>query len=190
MRCPVRLRLIAALGAALLDVGCAGVKSPSPPPPAAPIATPAPEINNPSPASTATAARPVAPDMKSTAKTAAAATPSAKPGAAAGPATPKAPLDLKALETRLKETKAIGVLTKLSLKNQVDDLLNQFRAFYQGTLKTTVAELRPPFDRLVLKLLSLLQDSDPSLAAAIVASREAIWAILSDKTKFAALDRS
>jgi biotin operon repressor len=40
----------------------------------------------------------------------------------------------------------------------------------------------------VLKLLSLLQDSDPSLAAAIATSREAIWAILSDRTKFASLD--
>ena len=100
---------------------------------------------------------------------------------------PKAepPLDLTSLETRLKETKAIGVMTKISLKNQVDDLLNQFRAFYAGKLKTTLAELRRPYDLLVLKVLSLLQDSDPSLAAAIVASREAIWGILSDPVKFA-----
>lgn len=67
-------------------------------------------------------------------------------------------------------------------------MLNQFRAFYQGKLKITLAELRRPFDLLVLKLLSLLQDSDPSLAAAIAASREAIWGILSDKTRFASLD--
>jgi hypothetical protein len=102
---------------------------------------------------------------------------------AAKPQTP--PLDLNSLETRLKETKAIGVLTKIALKNQVDDLLNEFRAYYKGTLKTTLAELRRPYDLLVLKVLSLLQDSDPTLAAAIVASREAIWAILSDPVKFA-----
>ena len=95
------------------------------------------------------------------------------------------PLDLGSLETRLKETKAIGIMTKISLKNQVDDLLNQFRAFYAGKLKTTLAELRRPYDLLVLKVLSLLQDADPSLAAAIVASREAIWGILSDPVKFA-----
>jgi hypothetical protein len=100
--------------------------------------------------------------------------------------TPKEPpLDLASLETRLKETKAIGVMTKIALKNQVDDLLNQFRAFYAGKLKTTLAELRRPYDLLVLKVLSLLQDGDPSLAAAIVASREAIWGILSDPVKFA-----
>ena len=88
------------------------------------------------------------------------------------------------LEQRLKDTSAIGVLTKISLKNQVDDLLEQFRAFYQGKLKTTLSELRRSYDLLVLKVLALLQDSDPSLASAIVASREAIWAILADRAKF------
>jgi hypothetical protein len=97
------------------------------------------------------------------------------------------PLDLTSLEARLKDTEAIGVMTKIALKNQVDDLLDQFRAFYSGKLKTTLAELRRPYDLLVLKVLSLLQDSDPSLAAAIAASREAIWGILSDPKKFATI---
>ena len=97
------------------------------------------------------------------------------------------PLDLPSLEKRLKETNAIGVMTKLALKNQVDDLLNQFRAFYAGKLKTTLDELRRPYDLLILKVLSLLQDKDPSLAAALAASREAIWAILSDPVKFGAM---
>ncbi len=97
------------------------------------------------------------------------------------------PLDLASLETRLKQTKAIGVLSKIAISNQVDDLLDQFRAFYQGKLKTTLAELRRPYDLLVLKVLSLLQDSDPALASAIVASREAIWGILADPGKFAAI---
>ena len=94
-------------------------------------------------------------------------------------------MDLKTLETRLKDTKAIGVLTKLTIKNQVDDLLDQFRAFYQGRLKTTLGELRAPYDRLVLKIVALLQDADPPLARDIVASREEIWGILADPAKFA-----
>ena len=97
------------------------------------------------------------------------------------------PLDLKSLETRLRETKAIGVFTKLTVKNQVDDLLEQFRAYYQGKLKTTLAELRRSYDLLVLKVLALLQDADPPLASAIAASRESIWAILSNPAKFAAV---
>ena len=69
----------------------------------------------------------------------------------------------------------------------MDDLLDQFRAYYQGKLKTTLAELRRPYDLLVLKVLSLLQDSDPALASAIAASREAIWGILADPAKFATI---
>lgn len=94
------------------------------------------------------------------------------------------PLDLEALKTQLRETKAIGVFTKIALKNQVDDLLNQFRAHYQGRAKTTLDELRQPYDMLLLKVLSLLQDSDPVLARTIVASRESIWSVLADPAKF------
>jgi hypothetical protein len=98
-----------------------------------------------------------------------------------------APLDLASLETRLRDTSAVGFMTKLTLRNQVDDLLDEFRAFYAGRLETTMAELRRGYDLLMLKVLSLLQDKDPALAAALAASREAIWAILSDRAKFAAM---
>jgi hypothetical protein len=106
----------------------------------------------------------------------------APPTAVAKPEAP--PLDLKSLEARLKETKAIGVFTKLTVKNQVDELLDRFRAFYQGRLQTTLAELRRSYDMLVLKVLALLQDADPQLANAINASREAIWGILSNRERF------
>jgi hypothetical protein len=94
------------------------------------------------------------------------------------------PLDMAALKARLRDTHAIGVFTKLALKNQVDDLLNQFRAHYQSGQKTSVASLRQPYDMLVLKVLSLVQDGDPSLARTISGSREAIWSILADPEKF------
>jgi hypothetical protein len=94
-------------------------------------------------------------------------------------------LDLAALEQRLRDTHAIGVFTKLSLKNQVDDLLDQFRAYHRGAGKPPLTQLRQEYDLLLLKVLTLLQDSDHELAAAIASSREAIWGILTDKDKFA-----
>ncbi len=140
---------------------------------------------------------PESPDTGSSAAKATPPRPAAPPKAAAPPAaqSPQAevtkqkgpPLDLDSLKERLKDTKAIGVLTKIALKNQVDDLLDQFRAYYQGKLKVTLAELRRSYELLVQKVLSLLQDSDPSLATAIVASRDAIWGILSDPKKFATI---
>jgi hypothetical protein len=110
------------------------------------------------------------------------------PAAAAKPAAPeaaKAPtLDLGSLEQRLKDTKAIGVFTKLSLKNQVDDLLGELRAFHKGAAKTQVAALRQKYDTLIIKVLTLLQDGDPQLASTIASSREALWGILMDPQKF------
>jgi hypothetical protein len=149
--------------------------------PAAPSAAPS---NGP------TVGKTTPPGAKSPAKTPAPAAPGAQPSRKDGTppevAKPKAPpLDLASLEQRLKETKAIGVLTKITLKNQVDDLLDQFRAYYQGKLRSDLAALRRSYDLLVLKVLSLLQDGDQALATAIAASREAIWGILSDPEKFA-----
>ena len=95
-----------------------------------------------------------------------------------------APLDFASLGTRLRQTKAIGALTKLSLKNQVDDLLGKFRAYHKRQGTATLPELRRSYDMLLLKVLSLLQDSDPPLARDIVQSRAAIWGILADPRKF------
>ncbi|MCK9382019.1 MAG: hypothetical protein M0P95_13280 [Sulfuritalea sp.] len=94
------------------------------------------------------------------------------------------PLDVAALKLRLRDTNAIGVLTKLALKNQVDDLLKQFRSRYLTGQKTSVANLRQPYDLLVLKVLTLIQDGDPPLARTISGSREAIWGILADPEQF------
>ena len=93
-------------------------------------------------------------------------------------------LDLKSLEQRLRDTHAIGTFTKLSLKNQVDDLLDEFRDFYRGKIKTPLSALRQRYDLLLMKVLTLLQDSDTALASAISSSREAIWDILKDPNKF------
>jgi hypothetical protein len=96
-------------------------------------------------------------------------------------------LDLTALKQRLRDTSAIGVFTKLALKNQVDDLLDKFRGFYRGQVKVTLPELRQAYELLVQKVLALIQDSDPPLAKEILASREAIWGLLADPQKFATL---
>jgi hypothetical protein len=94
-------------------------------------------------------------------------------------------IDLPELERRLRDTRAIGVFTKLSLKNQVDDLLDSFRTLYEGSNKHASPELRQRYDSLLLKVLNLLQDGDPQLAATISSSRESIWGILADPDKFA-----
>jgi hypothetical protein len=116
------------------------------------------------------------------------------PPPARSPAKPEVPvkaapaptLDCASLESRLRATKAIGVLTKLSLKNQIDDLLQGFKQFHQGR-GPAVRTLRERYDLLLMKVLSLLQNDDPRLASDVSASREKIWAILVDPAQFAKL---
>jgi len=112
------------------------------------------------------------------------ATPAAAQTATTQPVAKPPALDLAGLERRLKDTHAIGLFTKLSLKNQVDDLLGAFRVFHGGQTQPPLAELRQRYDLLLLKVLTLLQDGDPPLASAISASREAIWGLLADRDKF------
>jgi hypothetical protein len=163
--------------------------APTPPPVSAPtpapatVPTPAPKAARaPPPASAAPTASPPKSQTPSAAgKPASAAAAEPQPVATPAPAT----LDLTSLERRLRDTRAIGVFTKLSLKNQVDDLLGDFRAFYKAANVRPSPELRQRYDLLLLKVLSLLQDGDPPLAAAISSSKEAIWSILADPNKLA-----
>jgi len=142
------------------------------------------------PAPIARGTQPAAPPPVSTAR---APKPTSSPAPVARLPQPVAPpakassLDLTGLTQQLKETKAIGLFTKIALKNQVDDLLGQFRQHYQGKAKVDIAELRRSYNLLMMKVLSLVQDKDQKLASAIASSRDAIWDLLADPKKFADL---
>lgn len=159
-------------------------------PAAKPVTTPAPQAARApqTPPSVKTpvspAARKDAAPVKATPKPVAPAV-AASPPAAPAPTAPPT-LDLNALTARLKATKAIGVFTKISLKNKVDDLMQRFAEHYQGK-QPPLTELRLSYDLLMMKVLSLLQNDDQALASAVASSREAIWALLADEKKFAAL---
>jgi hypothetical protein len=196
-----------------LLAGCAHVKpNPSPAVPAAPPAgstleSPPPEAAAPpvaSPPSAAVDVKPNAAAPSDATQPAAAPTPAASgrtgskaqqkapppPAVAAAPPTapkPKPPLDFNALVQRLRETSAIGVFTKLSIKNQVDDLLGAFRGYYGGKVPPTLDELHERYDGLVLKVVTLVQNGDAPLASAISASRGAIWERLSNRESFQAI---
>jgi hypothetical protein len=91
-------------------------------------------------------------------------------------------LGLGDIEQRLRDTHAIGVFTKLSLKNQIDDLLNQLRAYHLEKTSASLPQLRQRYDVLLEKVIGLLQSGDASLAKDISSSREAIWSLLANPT--------
>jgi hypothetical protein len=184
---------------------------PAPASPSQPAAVPAPSAPAPVPQTTVkpAAPAPVAPAPSAPPPTKKPATPSppksappATPATAGGdktassaaktpgPAPTPAPLDLKQLKQELKDTKAIGIFSKITLKNQMDDLLGRLRKYHQGQANPPLTDLRRSYELLVMKLLSLVQDDDKKLASDIAGSREAIWALLADPKKFATLDVS
>jgi hypothetical protein len=155
-----------------------------------PVAPTPPPVSQSKPAiapkpSSAGVAKPKPPS--STAKPAQPSAPAAAAPVASGP---KPDLDFKSLEQRLRDTSAIGVFTKLSIKNQVDDLLKAFRGYHAGQVPPSLDQLHQRYDGLLLKVVSLVQDDDASLAASISASRGAIWERLANKESFQAIKDS
>jgi hypothetical protein len=104
---------------------------------------------------------------------------------AAGNAPPT--LGLSEIEQRLRDTHAIGVFTKLSLKNQIDDLLGQLRAYHLKQTSVSLPQLRQRYDVLLQKVIGLLQSGDAPLAKDISSSREAIWSLLTNPTTISQL---
>jgi hypothetical protein len=92
-------------------------------------------------------------------------------------------LDIAALETKLRDTDAIGFFTKLELKSQVDTLLDRFRGYHQNG-RPPLAELRERFNLLFLKVLTLLQNDAPTLHAEIAGARDGLWSMLADPKEF------
>lgn len=171
----------------VLTAGCTRDK-PEAPPSLAPVAAPQPVAPKPAATPVGPATRPAAPVLapaRNAGPPVRAVSKSAPSGSKAPAVTPV--LDLKTLTAQLKATKAIGFLTKITLKNQVDDLLDRFGEYYEGKSKLSMTDLRQSYELLMMKVLSLLQDKDRDLASAIVSSREAIWALLANPTTFATL---
>ncbi len=94
-------------------------------------------------------------------------------------------MNLTELEQRVRDTRAISVFQKLALQREVNDLLARFRNAHSGS-QNEVSSLRRPYERLIASIQSQL-GRDPKLSSEISASREAIWVVLTDRTKFASL---
>ncbi len=107
---------------------------------------------------------------------------------AEAPATVSEPtLDLDGLESRLRQSDALGLFTKLELKNQVGDLIDEIEGYHGHQSELTLEQLEQRFDLLLMKLLVLLQDKDPDLHADISDARGALWATLSNPVQFASM---
>ncbi len=96
-------------------------------------------------------------------------------------------MNLHDLEKRVRATNAISVFHKLALQKEVNDLLTRVRHAHSGPNSySELSPLRRSYDTLLANIQARL-GRDPQLAGEISASREAIWNVLTDRTKFASL---
>jgi hypothetical protein len=108
----------------------------------------------------------------------------ARPVAPIGDADGDGDIDLDDLVKRISDSKAIGVLTKLSLKHEIDAFKADLKALHDGATKSTLAQLHQRYDLLVHKLIGLLQAKDPGLAREVAQARNFLWAKLADPKEF------
>ncbi len=97
-------------------------------------------------------------------------------------------MNLTQLEDRLRATKAIGGLKKLSLKSEIDGLLAKFRtAHASGNSAPQIRALRQPYNTLIARIDGML-GQDPALARDILAAKDTIFERLADRTQFAMMN--
>jgi hypothetical protein len=99
-----------------------------------------------------------------------------------------ASMNLDSLKSSLRKSKAIGLFTKLELKNQVNELVQDFDNYHNTNNKLSIDQLKDRFGLLLMKVLVLLQDDDPPLHNDIVNARAPLWETLADPVRFAALN--
>ncbi len=95
-------------------------------------------------------------------------------------------VNLDNLRSSLRETDAIGVVTKLSLKHQLDCLIDSFGDYHKGQGNQTLTSLRQQFAELLDATLSELRDNDQQLYWKLGNARGQLWLILSDPVRFEA----
>jgi len=84
-------------------------------------------------------------------------------------------ISIEALTRRLESSKAIGVFTKLEIRNDIVGLVDEIHRYRnQDMLESKLNEVRSSFDGLLLKIVGLLE-ADPALSQDLYTSREFIW---------------
>jgi hypothetical protein len=95
--------------------------------------------------------------------------------------------DVDGLVARLRDSKAIGLFTKLALKNNIGDLMDNFRRFHSGEPIPPLEQLRDEYNLLFMKVITLVQNEDPELFREMTRARETLWKKLADPGEFARL---
>jgi len=99
-------------------------------------------------------------------------------------------LDVPTLRVRLKDTPAIGLIAKVRLKGEIEDLMGDLAAFHAGRAPQSLDSLHERYRTLVVRVVGMLEHGDAALAHDLDASTDHLWATLTDPGQFASLAKS
>jgi hypothetical protein len=87
----------------------------------------------------------------------------------------------------LKDTPAIGLISELRLKSEIEDLVSDLAAYPAGRPTSRIDELNTRYCDLVVRVVRQLQHGDGALAHGLTESINHLWAPLADPEQFTLL---
>ena len=84
----------------------------------------------------------------------------------------------------ITNTKAIGLFTKLSFRNNAMSLHESFGKYHQGSRPPTLDELEQRYELMVQEIMTLVQDKDPALADEIQQKKDLLWMTMIDPESY------
>jgi len=99
-------------------------------------------------------------------------------------------IDFETLEKEITKTKAIGLMTKIKLKGDINKLLSELKTFHAGNSPLTQEQHREQYDLLYMKVVTLVQEKDPDLHHQLCNAWEPIWVSLQDENNLKKVSRA
>ncbi len=94
--------------------------------------------------------------------------------------------DFHALETKIRNSEAIDLFSKISLKIEITSLVNEAVRLHEGKSAAGLYQRKVRFEELIDRAVIMLRKGDVSLAEEVEGSREALWRFLNSPEKLLA----
>lgn len=96
--------------------------------------------------------------------------------------------DLGALETKIRNTDAIDLFSKISLKYEISSLIDEMARAHETRNAAGFTGQRARFERLIDRTVVMLSKGDIVFAKEVEDSREALWRFLNSPEKLLAFE--
>jgi len=93
-------------------------------------------------------------------------------------------VDLEMLTAALRETKAIGKITKIRLGSDIKKVLSRLESWHDNKSKFTLDQLEEQYNLLLMKIAILIHDDDLFLHQQLCNAWAGIWLDLKDPDRF------